>query len=45
MIGHVAGVPVEELLPLLGGGGVSLLLARAWSMLHVRREGEARDDR
>jgi hypothetical protein len=32
MIAHVAGVPVEELLPLVlaGGAGTGLLLARAW---------------
>jgi hypothetical protein len=32
MIAHVAGVPVEELLPLVlaSGAGTGLLLARAW---------------
>jgi hypothetical protein len=30
---HVAGIPVEELLPSLTG----LLAARAWMMFHVRR--------
>jgi hypothetical protein len=34
---HVAGVPVEEMLPTLGGAGASLLLARAWLTLHLRR--------
>jgi hypothetical protein len=30
---HVAGIPVEELLPSVTG----LLAARAWMMFHVRR--------
>ena len=42
MIAHVSGVPVEELLPSLTGAGASLLLARAWIMLHLRRQGEDR---
>ena len=29
MIAHVAGVPLEELLPLMGGAGAGVLLARA----------------
>ena len=37
MIAHVGGVPVEELLPSLAGGGGSLLLARAWLRHHLRR--------
>ena len=37
VLGHVGGVPVEELLPLAGGAGGSLLLARAWMALHLRR--------
>jgi hypothetical protein len=34
MIAHVAGVPVEELVPLVlaSGPGAGLLLARAWLM-------------
>lgn len=36
-LGHVGGVPVEELVPALAGGGVSLLAARAWLSLHLRR--------
>lgn len=39
---HVGGVPVEELLPLIGGAGGSLLLARAWLAVHLRRR--KRDD-
>jgi len=34
---HVAGMPVEELLPSLGGVGGSMLLARAWLTFHLRR--------
>ena len=37
VLAHVGGVPVEEVLPSLAGGGVSLLLARAWLTLHLRR--------
>jgi hypothetical protein len=37
MIAHVAGVPLEELLPALSGAGGGLLLARGWIMLRVRR--------
>ncbi len=38
MIAHVAGAPVEEaLLPLLGGVGTGLVLARAWVVSRVRR--------
>jgi hypothetical protein len=37
LFAHVAGVPVEELLPLLPGVGAGLLMARAWLMGRVRR--------
>ena len=30
MIAHVAGFPLEELLPSLSGAGAGLLVARAW---------------
>ena len=40
MIAHVAGVPVEELLPSLGGAGGGLLLARAWLVLRFRGRRE-----
>jgi hypothetical protein len=40
MIAHVGGVPVEELVPSLAGGGAALLVARAWMMLHLRRHRE-----
>lgn len=34
---HVAGVPLEELLPSLTGLGAGLLMARAWLSLRLRR--------
>ena len=34
---HVGGVPLEETLPLVTGAGASLMLARAWLALHLRR--------
>ena len=36
-LGHIGGVPVEELMPALAGGGTSLLVARAWLSLHLKR--------
>jgi hypothetical protein len=39
MIAHVGGVPVEEALLPLVGGGAGLVLARAWI---VARAGSAR---
>jgi hypothetical protein len=41
VIAHVAGVPVEEILPSVTGAGAGLLLARGWLMLHLRRRREA----
>jgi hypothetical protein len=37
VIAHVGGAPLEEILPLATGAGASLLLARAWLMMHLRR--------
>jgi hypothetical protein len=37
VIAHIGGVPLEEALPLATGAGASLLLARAWLMVHLRR--------
>jgi hypothetical protein len=37
VLAHVAGVPVEELMPSLAGAGGALLVARAWLALHLRR--------
>ena len=34
---HIAGMPVEELLPSLGGAGVSLVAARVWLAMWLRR--------
>ena len=46
MIAHIAGVPVEEsLLPLLGGAGATLLLARVWLVRQVRRTARPPHDR
>jgi hypothetical protein len=46
VIAHVAGVPLEEtLLPVVGGVGAALLLARAWVGAHVGRPPGRRPDR
>jgi hypothetical protein len=37
LLAHVAGVPVEELIPTAAGAGSALLMARAWLWLHLRR--------
>ncbi len=37
-LGHVAGVPVEEFIPAVASTGVSLLAARAWLSLQLRRD-------
>ena len=37
MIAHVAGAPLEELLPLAPGGAALLVVARTWLMVRVRR--------
>jgi len=42
VIAHVGGVPVEEILPAVTGAGASLLVARAWLMVHLRRHREPR---
>jgi hypothetical protein len=34
---HIAGVPVEELIPSAAGAGGALLMARAWLWMHLRR--------
>jgi hypothetical protein len=39
---HIAGMPVEELLPSAASVGASLLLARAWLSFHLRRRQEPR---
>jgi hypothetical protein len=40
MMAHVAGVPVEELIPTAAGTGTALLAARAWLWLRLRRDRE-----
>ncbi len=40
---HVAGVPLEELLPAVAGPGASLLLARAWLSVLLRRRDPGAD--
>jgi hypothetical protein len=49
VIAHVGGVPVEELVPALAGTGTSLIIARAWLTLRLRRlrddVGDRRQDR
>jgi hypothetical protein len=42
VVGHVGGVPVEELIPTVAGAGSALLLARAWLTLRLRRRWEPR---
>src|SRR4029077_15989024 len=37
VIAPIAGVPIEEMLPVAGGAGGSLLMARAWIALRFRR--------
>lgn len=41
-LAHVGGLPVEELAPVLAGGGASLLAVRAWLSLHLRRRPRVR---
>jgi hypothetical protein len=42
VLAHVGGVPVEELLPSLTGGGMALLVARGWIIERLRRRRDAR---
>jgi hypothetical protein len=37
VLAHVAGLPVEETLPVLGGTSTGLLVLRGWLMLRLRR--------
>ncbi len=42
MIAHVAGLPLEEVvLPLIGGAGAGLLMARGWVTERVWRVSAA----
>lgn len=36
MIAHVAGLPLEESLPMLAGTTAGLLVARGWLAVHLR---------
>jgi hypothetical protein len=42
VIAHVGGVPFEEVLPSVIGGGAGLLVARGWIILHLRRRRDHR---
>jgi hypothetical protein len=37
---HVAGMPLEELLPIVAGPGTGLLAVRAWVVMSLRRRAE-----
>jgi hypothetical protein len=43
VLAHLGGLPLEELLPSVGGVGASLLLARGWLLLRLRRRRNPRD--
>jgi hypothetical protein len=36
-LGHIAGVPVEELLPTIAGPAAGLAMVRVWLNLRLRR--------
>jgi hypothetical protein len=42
VLAHVAGVPVEELIPMAAGAGTALVLGRTWVSLRLRRRKESR---
>jgi len=39
-LAHVAGMPLEELLPMVAGPGAVLLAVRAWVAVSLRHRGE-----
>lgn len=39
-LAHVAGMPLEELLPMVAGPGTGLLAVRAWLSVSMRRRKE-----
>jgi hypothetical protein len=45
VLAHVAGIPVEELIPTMAGAGSMLLLARGWVALRLRRLRRAAERR
>ena len=40
ILGHVSGVPVEELVPLAGGTGGALIVLRVWISIRFRERLE-----
>lgn len=42
-LAHIAGVPVEECLPFFGPAGATLVVARVWLALHLRRHRDDED--
>jgi hypothetical protein len=40
IVAHIAGVPLEEVLPSASGAAPALLVARGWIMLRLRRRRE-----
>jgi hypothetical protein len=38
-LAHVAGLPLEELLPMVAGPGAGLLALRAWISVSLRHRG------
>jgi hypothetical protein len=38
-VAHIAGVPVEEVVPSFVGASTALVLALTWAMSQVRRRG------
>jgi hypothetical protein len=40
-LAHIAGLPVEELLPMIAGPGGGLLAVRAWITMKTRRREES----
>jgi uncharacterized membrane protein YgdD (TMEM256/DUF423 family) len=43
ILAHVAGMPVEELLPSLAGPVGGLLMVRAWIAVSVRRNRDQKE--
>jgi hypothetical protein len=37
---HIAGIPVEEMLPTFAGPGAGLVLVRVWISLKLKRDRE-----
>jgi hypothetical protein len=44
-LAHLAGMPVEELLPSLAGPVGGLLMVRAWIAVSVRRDHNREEER